>query len=106
MLKPWLRDEDGALRQKPGAIAQRLAAERTKSPSSAEVYWLWLALTEAWAALCVPDVRRCSPDEAARIQAAVSGFDADLVEESAFDLYRYRRSEALDVDHLSPPTPI
>ena len=105
-LTAWLRAGNGDLRQTSAAIAGRLATERRREPSSASVYWLWLSLAEAWAARCTPDVRRYRPDEAARIQAAVSGVDADIVEEREFDLYRYRRSEQLDVDHLSPPTPL
>ena len=105
-LAAWLRADDGGLRQTSTLIAGRLATERQREPSSASVYWLWLSLAEAWAARCMPDVRKYSSDEAAKIQAAVSGIDADVVEESGFDLYRYRRSEQLDVDHLSPPTPV
>jgi len=80
--------------------------ERTRSPSSASVYWLWLSLAEAWAARCAPDVGRRSPEDAAKILTAVTGIDADLVDEHGFDLYRYRRSEQLDVDHLSPSVPL
>jgi hypothetical protein len=105
-LSVWLRTESGDLRQTPAAIAGRLETERRRSRSSASVYWLWLSLAEAWAALCIPDVRKCSQEEAASVLAAVSGIDADVIEESSFDLYRYRRSEQLDLDHLSPPTPI
>jgi hypothetical protein len=105
-LAAWLRTETGQLRQASGAIANKLVTERRRAPSSASVYWLWLSLAEAWAARCTPDIRKCSPGEAAKIQAAVSGIDADVIEESGFDLYRYRRSEQLDVDHLSPPTPL
>jgi hypothetical protein len=105
-LTAWLRAENGNLRQTSAVIAGKLDTERRRSPSSTSVYWLWLSLAEAWAARCVPDVRKCSPSDAVRIEAAVIGIDADVVEESGFDLYRYRRSEQLDVDHLSPPNPI
>ncbi len=105
-LAVWLRSDNGNLRQTSTAIADRLAAERRGDPSSATVYWLWLSLAEAWAARCTPDLHKYSPEEAAEIQAAVDGIDADVVDESGFDLYRYRRSEQLDLDHLSPPPPI
>ena len=105
-LAAWLRTDKGELQQASGAIASRLAAERVRSSSSASVYWLWLSLAEAWAARCTPDVGKRSPEEAARIQAAITGIDADLVDEREFDLYRYRRSEQLDIDHLSPPVPL
>ena len=105
-LARWLRTDTGDLRQKSDAIANRLATERTRSPSSAAVYWLWLSLAEAWAARCTPDVGKRSPDDARKILAAVAGIDADVVDEGGFDLYRYRRSEQLDLDHLSPPIPL
>jgi hypothetical protein len=105
-LAAWLRTDKGEPRQASGAIASRLAAERSGSPSSASVYWLWLSLAEAWAARCTPNFGKCSAEEAAKIRAAVTGVDADLVDEGGFDLYRYRRSEQLDVDHLSSPIPL
>jgi hypothetical protein len=105
-LAAWLRTDTGDLRQTSGAIANRLATERMRSPSSASVYWLWLSLAEAWAARCTPDVGKRPAEDAAKIRAAVTGVDADLVDEGGFDLYRYRRSEQLDIDHLSPPIPL
>ena len=105
-LTTWLRGNTGNLRQTSGAIANRLATERSFSPSSASVYWLWLALAEAWAARCTPDVRKHSSEDATKIMASVTGIDADLIDEGGFDLYRYRRSEQLDIDHLSPPLPL
>lgn len=105
-LVAWLRTDTGDLQQTSGEIANRLSAERTHSPSSASVYWLWLSLAEAWAARCKPDIGRRSSEDAAKILAAVTEIDADLVDEGGFDLYRYRRSEQLDVDHLSPPIPL
>ena len=105
-LATWLRTDTGDLPQASGAIANKLAKERTSSPSSGSVYWLWLSLAEAWAARCTPDVGKRSSEDAAKIRAAVSGIDADLVDEREFDLYRYRRSEQLDVDHLASDPPI
>lgn len=105
-LLSWLRTGEGLLRRKSSAIAARLETERKQSPSSASVYWLWLALAEAWAALCSPDLNKYPTDRAAEIQAAVTGISADLLEEREFNLFRYRRSEQLDVDHLSHPTPL
>jgi hypothetical protein len=105
-LAAWLRNDNGDLLRVSGAIAEKLAKERQRSPSSASVYWLWLALAEAWAARCTPNFDRHAPNEAAKILAAVSDIDADVIEESGFDLYRYRRSEQLDLDHLSPPIPL
>jgi hypothetical protein len=39
------------------------------------------------------------------VRDAVSGVDADIVDETEYNLFRYRRSEQLDLDHLSPPNP-
>jgi hypothetical protein len=111
-LDRWLRDTKGELRQASGKIADRLASARAAAPSSASVYWLWLALAEAWAALCKPDLGKLrrmgnfSEEDCERIQSTVTGVDADLVEETGFNLFRYRRSELLDLDHLSPPSPV
>jgi hypothetical protein len=106
-LAGWLRTESGELRRTSGEIAARLDAERRVSPSSVSVYLLWQALAEAWATRCRPgDLRAFTSEEAAKIRIAVSVIEADVFTESGFDLYRYRRSEQLDLDHLSPPTPV
>jgi hypothetical protein len=77
-LTAWLRTDKGDLRQASSAIANKLAMERTRSPSSASAYWLWLSLAEAWAARCTPDVGKRSPEDAAKILTAVTGIDAIL----------------------------
>jgi hypothetical protein len=65
---------------------------------------LWLALAEAWAARCTP--RERDKGEKAIAEAVADGVvAADIVSEDEYSLARYRRSEQLDVEHLSPPTP-
>ena len=109
-LRAWLRTPDGGLRRMSGDIANRLfAAEldssgQTTSPSPVERYHLWLALAEAWAQRCAP--RGAARNDATIVGAVRGGFVAgELVSEDEYSLARYRRSEQLDVDHLSPPTP-
>jgi hypothetical protein len=109
-LRSWLRMPNGELRRKPGDIAKRLYADQLESsgnspaPTPAERYHLWLALAEAWTARCVPR-GRFKDDEAVVAAVADGAVTADIVSEDEYSLVRYRRSEQLDVDHLSPPTP-
>lgn len=109
-LRSWLRTPNGELRRTPGDIAKRLHAHQLDSsgnssaPTPAERYHLWLALAEAWAARCVPR-GRYKDDEAVAGAVAGGAVTADIVSEDEYSLVRYRRSEQLDVDHLSPPTP-
>ena len=104
-LDAWLRTTTGELRPTSSAIAEKLIAERERSPSSVSTYWLWLSLAEAWVARCIPDLGKFSPMEATAIRDAVEGIESEVVDEDRFTLYRYRRSEQLDLDHLSPPNP-
>jgi hypothetical protein len=111
-LEQFLWDDNGKLYRTSAQIAVRLASERASAPSSASAYWLWLALANSWAEMCQPDYEKLvkkkyiTNDEIPRVRNAVTSIDADVVDERGFNLYRYRRSELLDVDHLSPPTPL
>lgn len=109
-LRRWLRDPSGGLRQPPGEIANRLFAQQlalsggTPAPTPAERYHLWLALAEAWAAKCVPRGRY--KDDPAVAAAVTDGeISSEVVSDDEYSLARYRRSERLDVEHLSPPRP-
>jgi len=109
-LRSWLRTPDGRLRRASGDIANRLFAYqldstgRSPAPTPPERYHLWLALAEAWAARCTP--RERDKGEKAIAEAVADGVvAADIVSEDEYSLARYRRSEQLDVEHLSPPTP-
>jgi hypothetical protein len=84
-------------------IATKL--EATADP--VEIYWLWEALTEAWAARCRPkesDLKKLDDDAQRRIMSAVQGEEVayDLATVDDFSMYRYKRSEMLDLDYLSP----
>jgi hypothetical protein len=59
-----------------------------------------MMLGEAWA-------MRYTPPSGAdpQVRAAVSHLTAEVVSADEFPLTRVRRSEILDVDHLSGPTP-
>lgn len=95
-LRADLYDDDRRVKAQPGDIAQMLA---TANDPIAK-YWLWTALADAWAALCRP------PDAAPpQVMAAVSSLLAEVVPADEFPLTRTRKSEELDLDHLSEPTP-
>lgn len=110
-LQQWLREPGGRLRRSSGEIANRLFAHdvdtsgRSPAPTPAERYHLWLALSEAWAAKCTPRGRDTS-DPAVANAVAGGEVTADIVSDDEYSLARYRRSERLDVEHLSPPPPI
>lgn len=101
----WLRTADGSLRRSSGEIANRLYAHaltsRGTAPIPEEKYFLWGALTEAWAARCKP---RANDAQVAGVVAG-EAIVGELASDDEYTLARYRRSEQLDVDHLSPPTP-
>jgi hypothetical protein len=77
-------------------------AERLEASQQPEVrYWLWMALASAWAARCKPKGREATPE----VLAAVTGVAGEVVSIDEFPLTRYRKSEQLDLDHLSEPYP-
>lgn len=95
-LKAHLYDDDRRVKAERGDIAKMLA----KATDPIAKYWLWTALADAWAALCLP------PDAAPpQVKAAVSSLLAEVVSADEFPLTRIRKSEELDLDHLSEPTP-
>jgi hypothetical protein len=109
-LQRWLREPSGRLRRTSGDIANRLFAHKvditgaTPPPTPAERYHLWLALAEAWAAKCTPRGRD-KGDPAVAEAVAGGEIAADIASDDEYSLARYRRSERLDVEHLSPPAP-
>lgn len=109
-LQRWLREPSGRLRRASGEIANRLFAHELDTSGAspvlapAERYHLWLALAEAWAARCMPRGR--DKDDPAVAEAVAGGeIAADILSDDEYSLARYRRSERLDVEHLSPPSP-
>jgi hypothetical protein len=109
-LQRWLREPSGRLRRASGDIANRLFAHKvdttgtTPAPTPAERYHLWLALAEAWAAKCTPRGRDRENPAVAEVVAG-GEIAADIASDDEYSLARYRRSERLDVEHLSPPAP-
>lgn len=95
-LDEWLHNPVGELRRASGEIADRLA----KATDSADRYWLWMALGEAWGNRCRPPANAPSA-----VHEAVLGVTAEVVPADEFPLTRVRRSEILDLDHISGPTP-
>ncbi|MGW0215715.1 hypothetical protein ACWDXH_15115 [Micromonospora chokoriensis] len=103
-LERWLHPRSGI---RPGAeIANRLLEER--DPTNR--YFLWVYLAESWASRCQPAtaaLTRMNVDEIERVRTAVAGgsVGVEVLMADEFGLDRVRRSEELDLDHLSPPGP-
>jgi hypothetical protein len=96
-LSGWLRGGSGALKRTASQIADRL----NKASSAADRYYLWLALGEAWAAQCHP-----RPGASQAVMREVEGsIDGEVLSADELTMDRWWGSEALDLDHLSPPRP-
>lgn len=95
-LATWLYEDEDNLRRSSGEIADRLG----RTVEAEEKQWLWTALGEAWAGKCRP-AQGCSE----AIHDAVASVLPEVVPADEFTLTRVRRSEILDLDHLSGPTP-
>lgn len=95
-LNEWLYSDDGNLVRTPGEIASKLA----NTTDAVDRYFLWPALAEAWVGRCVPDGRHPR-----MVREALSSLNAEVVSADEYSLARYRRSEQLDLDHLSQPLP-
>jgi hypothetical protein len=96
VLGNWLRDVDGSLIRSATQIAEKLNA----STDASERYYLWLALGEAWADQCRPGA-----NESESIHTAVDSIDGEVLSADDLTMDRWWGSEALDLDHLSPPRP-
>jgi len=104
-LAAWLRPK-GQL-QSADAIAKRLDA----AVDPVERHWLWQAIGEAWASKCRPsdsDLKDLDESDRQRINGIVLNQEiaSDVTSEDEYSLFRYRRSEALDLDYLSPSVPL
>jgi hypothetical protein len=98
-------------RLRPGgalAAASQVAAMLLVATDPVDRYWLWQAIGEAWADRCKPDLAKVPPGERAAVAAAVmdGGLAAEVVSADEYTLSQYRRSELLDLSHLSPPLPL
>jgi len=97
-LRRWLRP-GGTLIKSPTDIAEEIEA---KADDPASRYHLWLALGEAWADTCTPARRDQKPE----VMNALSGpITADVTPAEEFRYFHFRRTEELDLDHLSPALP-
>ncbi|MEU2620893.1 hypothetical protein ABZ642_22615 [Streptomyces sp. NPDC007157] len=101
-LAGWLYDNEGNLRRKVAEIALRLKGGE-KLMGAAERYWLWGGFADALAALCIPPVSEPSSVRTAVEEGRIRG---DLSTSEEFSFERYRRSDEIDLDHLSPPLPL
>lgn len=101
-ISDWLYDKDGSVKPKANQIAERLKRdEKILDPASR--YWLWGGLADAWAAECV------APKNAQQsVLNAVQDdrIRGDLCSSEDFSFERFRHSEELDLDHLSPALPL
>ncbi|MFF1390883.1 hypothetical protein [Rhodococcus erythropolis] len=70
-----------------------------ESSDQSERYWAWNCLGEALAEKCMENVKSLD------LQETVSSVAHELVSADEFPLSRIDRSEALDLDYLSEPTP-
>jgi hypothetical protein len=100
----WLYAADGTtLARKHGEICSLLQKETGSSLTAADRFWLWGALAEAWASLCV------APETSdPKVLNAVEGgvLEAEVMSTEEFSFEQYRHSEEIDLDHLSSPLPI
>ena len=97
-LSGWLRDGSGALKRTASQIADRL----NRASSAPDRYYLWLALGEAWAAQCHPE-----PGASQAVMREVEdSIDGEVLSADELTMDRWWGSEALDLDHLSPPRPV
>lgn len=95
-LAQWLqRDSAGIASRSPSGIAVRLLEA---SPGSVEAWHLWDQLGRVWA-------RRCSQVNPRHGTGRAHEFHAEVLSADEFTIDRMRRSEVVDVDYLSPPTP-
>lgn len=97
-IRTWLRPS-GTLMRTPSQIAETI---EQNADDPAALYHLWLALGEAWAATCTPARR----DQTTEVMSALSGpITADVTTAEDFRYSHFRRTEELDLDHLSPVLP-
>ncbi|MEU1413264.1 hypothetical protein [Streptomyces sp. NPDC005731] len=100
----WLYEADGStLGRKHSEICQILQKETDKSLTTADRFWLWSALAEAWASLCVAP-EGSTPEELNAVEGGA--FESEIMSAEEFSFEQYRQSEEIDLDHLSAPLPI
>lgn len=95
-VEQYLPDRNSA-RLKLGEIATTLTEHGYWT--ALERYWLWQLLAEAASLLC-------EAEAAKMLHNAHPTFTGEVVSADEFPLTRVRRSEIIDLDHLSTPTPL
>jgi hypothetical protein len=96
-LEQWLHPDDPS---RPVPTSSQIATRLHQTADPAESYFCWAALAEAWADRCRP-----APSNPPEVMDAVTSLTAEIVSADEYVLTRYRRSEQLDLDHLSEPAP-
>ncbi|WP_455137670.1 hypothetical protein [Thermophilibacter sp.] len=91
-----LRDESD-INARSEAIADCLVSAHKRHLNSMEVCWLWQGLVDGWVAQCNKAYGKLG-----RVSRVVG--QAEVVPEDEYTFDRYRRSEQLDLDFLSPYT--
>lgn len=94
---------DGTLIEDVNQIADRIWLDMSASStpmSTADRDYLWNAFAEALAGLCKPK----DPNPNPATLRAVASIEGHLSTDEEFSLYLFRRTESLDLDHLSPPS--
>ncbi|WP_157431863.1 hypothetical protein [Actinomadura hibisca] len=95
-LSRWAYTE-GALSRQPAEVAQKLVEAKT----GPDLLHLWQMFGDSLAEKCY-----ASGQSDDRYSDAVASIEAEVLAEDEFTFDRYRRSEELDLDHLSPPEPV
>lgn len=89
--------------RQPGEIAERLypGGHDSENLHAEDRHALWGALAESLARKCAPNAKDCERDPL--VANAVSSVTGQIWSEDEFTFDHLRRSEELDLDHLSPP---
>ncbi|MFC9002708.1 hypothetical protein [Streptomyces microflavus] len=101
-ISDWLYDKNGDVKPTANQIAERLKRDdEILDPTSR--YWIWGGLVDAWAAACVAPQNAPQSVLNALQEDRIRG---DLCTSEDFSFERFRHSEELDLDHLSPALPL
>lgn len=98
-------DSSGRNRRSPAEIAAKMIELQTlgtKAPL-VDLEFLWHQLGEAFVDLCIAGVTRL--DVSPQVTEAVASISCNIASEDEFPISKVRKSESLDLDHLSPPLP-
>ena len=88
--------------RRPSEIAEYLFPPQGPQASGADRSKLWWAFGESLRELIQPPAKY---SEDANVQQAVASVSVEVVGEDEFTFQQHRRSDEVDLAHLSPPTP-